>query len=196
MQASKNDPLALRSTFIRPFDRSKNSSRHRTSLTAALAVRYQRHGSLSVPIFASMPPPRRPSPHPRSPCILDPLPSPLLPFSPSFTSFWSSSLPPIRLLRFSAGLAEERSSDRAMKFQLVSAIVAVLCTLSAAAPRADPKECEGALWGGAERRVRVRVWVDTRYSCIRTLIRQLLYSSCTQSRTTILSTPARHVGTR
>lgn len=29
-----------------------------------------------------------------------------------------------------------------MKFQLVSAIAAVLCTLSAAAPRADPKECE------------------------------------------------------
>lgn len=32
-----------------------------------------------------------------------------------------------------------------MKFQLVAAISAVLCALTAAAPRADPKECEGML---------------------------------------------------
>ncbi|CAN0499103.1 unnamed protein product, partial [Ectocarpus sp. 12 AP-2014] len=29
-----------------------------------------------------------------------------------------------------------------MKFQLVAALSAVLCALTAAAPRADPKECE------------------------------------------------------
>lgn len=32
---------------------------------------------------------------------------------------------------------------RAMKFQLVAAVSAVLCALAAAAPRVDPKECEG-----------------------------------------------------